>query len=102
MLTDAELWAAAPGHAYGLIAITMVDLHAYLLLAWRSRLFLRLLGLWASIKLLLFLGDILTAPEFGITYIEFAEYLFGLPPYVASVVFQPVVIVLAMLASRLR
>lgn len=102
LLTDAELWTVAPGHAYGLIAITVVDLLAYTLFSPRFQLRRRLLALWALIKLALFLGDVLTAPEFGTTYLEFAAYLFSLPGYVVALVAQPAVIATSLLVSRGR
>ncbi|MEM2800837.1 MAG: hypothetical protein QXR26_07225 [Candidatus Caldarchaeum sp.] len=37
---------------------------------------------WGLAKFAVFLGDMLTAPEFGISYEEFASYLFGIWAYV--------------------
>lgn len=100
LLTDAELWAVAPSHAYGLIAITGVDVVAFPVVYRSPRSGLRVLAVWAALKLALFLGDVLTAPEFGMTYAEFAAYLFGLPAYVVSVAVQPPLIVLSVIGSR--
>ena len=79
-LTDAELWTVASDHAYGLAAMVGVDL---LMLA---ALLSRKVGTWALrsisvagvVKLALVVGDVLTAPRFGLSYQELANYLFSL------------------------
>jgi len=100
LLTDAELWAVAPSHAYGLIAITAFDFLAYVLFVVRHGLRRRLLTAWALVKLGLFLGDVLTAPEFGLSHLEFAAYLFGLPGYVVAVIAQPFVVAAVLLTGK--
>lgn len=81
LLTDAELWTVAPSHAYVLVGFTAVDavLAGVVTRGWRKA------GdagiIYGVGKFALFLGDILTAPEFGLTYEEFAAYLFGLWGY---------------------
>ncbi len=81
LLTDAELWAVAPTHGYVLIVFTLLD-GLVLVSALKGRRFVIRYGvLYGLIKLALFLGDILTAPEFGLSYLEFAQYLFGLWAY---------------------
>ncbi|MEM3101932.1 MAG: hypothetical protein QXH11_01000 [Candidatus Caldarchaeum sp.] len=81
LLTDAELWTVAPSHAYGLMVFTFLDavLLAAALAGWRRTADVGVF--WGVGKLAVFLGDILTAPEFGTTYAEFAAYLFSLWAY---------------------
>ncbi|MCS7133486.1 MAG: hypothetical protein NZ921_01615 [Candidatus Caldarchaeum sp.] len=81
LVTDAELWTVAPSHAYVLIGFTVVDLG----LVWPASTGWRRMAdfgiFWGVGKFALYLGDILTAPEFGLTYAEFAAYLFSLWGY---------------------
>ncbi len=100
LLTDAELWNVAPGHAYGLIAITVIDFLVFPLFVLGHSLRRKLLTVWVLLKLVLILGDVLTAPEFGLSYLEFAAYLFGLPGYVIAVAAQPLVVAAVMLTGR--
>ncbi|MCS7118054.1 MAG: hypothetical protein NZ957_04625 [Thaumarchaeota archaeon] len=102
LLTDAELWTVAPSHAYGLLVITALDFAAYPVVLQRVQRGRVILAIWSAVKLALFLGDIFTAPEFGLTYAEFAAYLFSLPAYVIAVVAQPLVIALSLGGRGLR
>jgi hypothetical protein len=90
LLTDAELWTAAPDHAYGLVAMVGVDL--LMLAALLSRKVgtrgLRYISVAGVVKLALVVGDVLTAPQFGLSYQEFANYLFSLWAYDLLVVSQ--------------
>jgi len=81
LLTDAELWTVAPSHAYALIALTLTDC-MILAAAVSGTRFVARYGLFYGFgKFALYLGDVLTAPEFGITYSEFASYLFNIWVY---------------------
>ncbi|GBC72028.1 hypothetical protein HRbin02_01817 [Candidatus Calditenuaceae archaeon HR02] len=81
LTTDAELWDNAPSHAYGLIGLVLVDV-VLIIISQRSKNgFLKHVRYIGVVKFLIILGDILTAPEFGITYLEFAEYLLSLWAY---------------------
>jgi hypothetical protein len=90
LLTDAELWTVAPDHAYGLAAMVGVDL--LMLAALLSRKVgtrgLRYVSVAGVVKLALVVGDVLTAPRFGLSYQEFANYLFSLWAYDLLVVSQ--------------
>jgi hypothetical protein len=90
LLTDAELWTVAPDHAYGLAAIIGVDL--LMLAALLSRKVgtraLRYISVAGVVKLALVVGDVLTAPQFGLSCQEFAYYLFSLWAYDLLVVSQ--------------
>jgi len=83
LLTDAELWTVAPDHAYGLAAIIGVDL--LMLAALLSRKVgtraLRYVSVAGVVKLALAVGDVLTAPQFGLSYKELTNYLFSLWAY---------------------
>lgn len=100
LLTDAELWTVAPSHAYGLIAFTAADVAMLLasLAGWRRT---ADVGVYYGVgKLVVFLGDILTAPEFGSTYIEFAAYLFSLWGYNGLLASQAAVSLTSYLQKR--
>lgn len=90
LLTDAELWTVAPDHAYSLVAMVGVDL--LMLAALLSRKVgtrgLRYISVAGVVKLALVVGDVITAPQFGLSYQEFANYLFSLWAYDLLVVSQ--------------
>jgi len=81
LLTDAELWAVAPDHAYALLVLMLLDCIMLLLVLRRKGFAIRFTQYWGAFKALLFLADILTAPQYGLTYLEFATYLFSLWAY---------------------
>jgi hypothetical protein len=81
LLTDAELWTVAPSHAYVLLGLTVVDLALLSAAVYGKRFVVTYGFLYGLGKFALYLGDILTAPEFGTTYYDFASYLFGLWAY---------------------
>ncbi|BAJ50686.1 hypothetical protein CSUB_C0829 [Candidatus Caldarchaeum subterraneum] len=81
LLTDAELWTVAPSHAYALAGFMAADV-AVIVLAMVGFPPIPAIGTVYGVgKFVVFLGDILTAPEFGLTYAEFAAYLFSLWGY---------------------
>ncbi|MEM1942766.1 MAG: hypothetical protein QXO30_04365 [Candidatus Caldarchaeum sp.] len=100
LLTDAELWTVAPSHAYGLMVFTFLDavLLAAALAAWRRTANVGVF--WGVGKLAVFLGDILTAPEFGTTYAEFAAYLFSLWAYDGLLASQAAITVASYIQRR--
>ena len=73
LATDKSLWILAVSHAYGLLAICIIDLvlAALNFLSVRKVLF-PTLG-WALLTVLLQLGDIVTAPQFGMKIPYFAR-----------------------------
>ncbi len=81
LLTDAELWTVAPSHAYVLLGLTITDFAMLSAAVFGKRFVVNYGVLYGLGKFALYLGDILTAPEFGTTYYEFASYLFGLWAY---------------------
>ncbi len=78
LATDRSLWLLAVSHAVGLIIIVVIDVFLGMLSlispksAYIPSVAAALLGL------ILQLGDILTAPQYGLTVPYFANYLFGL------------------------
>lgn len=78
LATDRSLWLLAVSHAVGLIIIAAIDVivAVFSFVSWRKAYVpstaVALLGC------ILQLGDVLTAPQYGLTIPYFAEYLFGL------------------------
>jgi cytochrome b6-f complex iron-sulfur subunit len=96
LATDKSLWILAVSHAYGLLAICIIDLilGALNFLSVRRVLF-PTLG-WAILTMLLQLGDIATAPQFGMKIPYFARYLFGLWAFDGILLVQGVIIVVGL------
>jgi cytochrome b6-f complex iron-sulfur subunit len=78
LATDRSLWLLAVSHAVGLIMIVAIDLFfGFLsLVAWKRAYIPSIAA--AALALVLQLGDIFTAPQYGLTVAYFADYLFGL------------------------
>jgi len=101
LATDNSLWILAVSHAYGLVAIVGIDLlFGILSLAMVKRVFLLSVA-GALLGVLLQVGDIVTAPQYGMTIAYFASYLFNLWAFDALIAAQLFVILLA-IASRVQ
>ncbi|GBC70092.1 hypothetical protein HRbin01_01800 [archaeon HR01] len=100
LATDPELWDNAPSHAYGLIGLIAVDVAVLAYVVGRAGRYLRYIPYLGAVKLLIIVGDILTAPQFGLTYLEFAQYLFGLWAYTGLVASQIAISVSSYIISR--
>ncbi|MCS7146400.1 MAG: hypothetical protein RMJ28_01195 [Nitrososphaerota archaeon] len=100
LLTDAELWAVAPSHAYVLIILILADIMLLGLVSRRIPRAVKSAFYWGTFKTLVLLGDVLTAPQYGLTYAEFAYYLFSLWPFVGLFVSQLGIAFSATLAVR--
>jgi hypothetical protein len=75
---DNILWGTAPVYAYGLIFFVIIDFAAgALVLARPSKAFLTLAAAWSASRIIVQLGDVSLAPSFGLTYAQFADYLFN-------------------------
>ncbi|MGI0080836.1 MAG: hypothetical protein ACRECH_14585, partial [Nitrososphaerales archaeon] len=98
--TDLSLWILAVSHAYGLIAICVVDVSLGVANFLSVRKVLIPSMLWAALTIILQLGDILTAPQYKMTPQYFASYLFGLWAFDALIAAQIVTIVLVFSARR--
>jgi Rieske Fe-S protein len=78
LATDRSLWLLAVSHAVGLIMIVAIDVILGVLsfVSWRKA---YVPGIAAALLgLVLQLGDVFTAPQYGLTIPYFADYLFGL------------------------
>jgi Rieske Fe-S protein len=88
LATDNSLWRLALSHAYGLIAIVIIDIVLGLMNLASAR-GAYLPGLAAAVlAVILQLGDIATAPQYNMTPQYFAAYLFGLPAFDILLVLQ--------------
>jgi cytochrome b6-f complex iron-sulfur subunit len=78
LATDRSLWLLAVSHAVGLIIIVMIDvILGFLSFVEWKRAYLPSIAA-ALLGFVLQLGDIFTAPQYGLTIGYFANYLFGL------------------------
>src|SRR5579872_6631835 len=90
--TDHSLWLLAVSHAYGLVAICVIDvILAIVNFLHVRKIFIPTLG-WAALTILLQVGDIATAPAYKMTVQYFAHYLFSLWAYDAILLTQGVII----------
>ena len=100
LITDRSLWILAPSHAYGLIIIVALDLTlAALDFSFLSRFHILSLVL-AVLTITVQLGDILTGPQFGMSRMNFASYLFGVWQYDAILLTQFVIIIAALVVEK--
>jgi len=78
LATDRSLWLLAVSHAVGLIIIVAIDVIFGMLsfVSWKSAYVPSIAA--AVLGIVLQLGDVFTAPQYGLTIPYFAEYLFGL------------------------
>ena len=95
--TDKSLWLLAASHAYGLLAISAIDiiLGVSILVSDSNKLLIPSGG-WAFLTILLQIGDIATAPQYKMSMGYFARYLFGLWAFDALLVAQGVIIVIVL------
>lgn len=101
LVTDKSLWLLAVSHAYGLIAICIIDILLGITnFLDMSRKLVQLSYGWALLTIILQLGDIMTAPQYKMTMQYFAGYLFGLWAYDAILVTQVIIIVVGLSARR--
>ena len=100
LVTDKSLWLLAVSHAYGLLAICIIDVALAIVNILNVRkVFIPTLG-WAVLTIALQIGDIATAPQYGMQVSYFASYLFGLWAYDALIVMQVIVIGIVLLGRR--
>lgn len=97
LANDNSLWLLAVSHAYGLVAICVIDIALGISnLFGSSRKLVIISGGWAFLTILLQLGDIATAPQYKMTSIYFASYLFHLWAFDALLIVQVLVIAVAL------
>jgi arsenite oxidase small subunit len=93
--TDKSLWLQAVSHAYGLVAICVIDIGLGVgNLISERRLILPSMG-WAALTFILQVGDIATAYQYHMTAASFAAYLFGLWAFDGILLVQIVIILIA-------
>ena len=117
LLTDAEVWDTAPSHAYALLVLISLDiiLIGILKTSYGNLIIFNIFpkkengklknihqitATWGIIKVILFLGDILTAPQLGQTYYEFATYLFSVWTFDVLIIMQIMIAVTSMLELK--
>ena len=97
LATDKSLWLLAGSHAYGLVAICIIDLIlGTAILVSDSNKLLIPSGGWAALTILLQIGDIATAPQYKMTPLYFARYLFGLWAYDGLLIAQGLIIIVVL------
>jgi len=75
---DHILWETAPMHAYGLIAFVVIDFAAGLfVLVKPMKMAFTFAVAWSALRVIIQLGDVSLGPSFGLTYAQFADYLFN-------------------------
>lgn len=78
LMFDRILWETAPAHAYALIVFVIIDFAASaLVFAKPSGMTFTLVGVWNAVRIIIQIGDILLGPSLGLTYSQFASYLFN-------------------------
>jgi len=97
LATDGSLWILAVSHAIGLVIIVILDVFLGVMnLSGSKRVYLASLAA-AFLGIVLQLGDIATAPQYNMTVVYFASYLFGLAAFDALLLLQVGVIFLGVL-----
>jgi Rieske Fe-S protein len=92
LATDNSLWLLAVSHAVGLVAIVLLELVLGVLNLWSvRRVYLPSLAS-ALLAILLQVGDVFTAPQYGMTTQYFASYLFKLWAFDLLLALQAVVL----------
>jgi len=76
---DRILWESLSGrHAYALIAFVIVDLAlAAYVIAKPGKIAFTATALWSAFRVVLQFADLYSANEMGLTYVQFANYLFN-------------------------
>lgn len=100
LASDRSLWILAVSHAVGLILIVVLDVSLGVLnLLGSKRVYLASLAA-AVLGIALQVGDVTTAPQYGMSMLYFASYLFGLVAFDALLVLQGFVILLGVMGRR--
>ncbi len=82
LYADTHLWDTAPDHAWALVAFTAMDFGMAGALLLRPARFTHAAALWGAGQASLMLADLITAPQYNLTYTQFAVYLFSQEPFV--------------------
>jgi len=100
LIFDKILWASAPANAFLLIVFIGIDLIlSMLLLALTYRWLFALIAIWSAFRIATWFLAVLQAPDYGLTYGEFANYLFNPlantppnPPAVPGILVDPILV----------
>lgn len=97
LATDRSLWLLAFSHAVGLIIIVAIDVILGILsfVSWKSAYIPSIAA--AVLGIVLQLGDVFTAPQYGLTVAYFAEYLFGLVAFDLLLALQLTIVLIGVL-----
>ena len=97
LATDRSLWLLAVSHAVGLIIIVAIDVILGILsfVSWKGAYVPSIAA--AVLGIILQLGDIFTAPQYGLTIPYFAGYLFGLLAFDVLLALQLAVVLIGVL-----
>jgi cytochrome b6-f complex iron-sulfur subunit len=96
LATDRSLWLLAVSHAVGLIIIVAIDIALGFVsfISWKRAYLPSITA--ALLGFVLQLGDIFTAPQYGLSVTYFADYLFGLWAFDLLLALQLAIMVVAM------
>jgi len=97
LATDRSLWLLAVSHAVGLMIIVAIDVVLGFLTLVSAKSAYSLSIAAALLGFILQLGDIFTAPQYGLTIASFADYLFGLWAFDLLLAFQLAIIFIGVL-----
>ncbi len=101
LTTDGWLWAAAPTHAYGLIAFVAMDI-VLIAALWRRTKFAEVGAITlAAVQFLAMAGDLAGYTPAGVPTSIFQSYLLSDMPFVALLTIQPAIAGLGVLSRKL-
>ena len=100
LFTDVELWDVGVSHAYVLIIFIVIDLGILTKIVIRPKNLDQICLIWGLIKIILLFGDIVTAKNFGLTYYEFAVYLFNIWSFNGLIISQLIIILLIIIKKH--
>jgi hypothetical protein len=100
LIFDQILWTSAPANAFLLIVFIGIDLAlSMLLLALTYRWLFALIAVWSAFRIATWFAAVLQAPDYGLTYAQFANYLFNPlastppnPPAVPGILVDPILV----------
>ncbi len=97
LASDHSLWILAVSHAVGLVIVVILDVTLGLLnYAGSKRVYVASLAA-ALLGIVLQLGDIATAPQYGMSMSYFASYLFGLAAFDILLALQALILVVGIM-----
>ena len=100
VVLDKILWLTSTFNAVALVVFAILDLLlGVILFIWPYRYIFIILTVWSIVRIAIWFGDIAEAPSFGLTYAQFANYLFNPlavnppnPPGVPGLLTDPIIV----------